>query len=82
MGAKKIPKYNKQCSPAATELYLVLRYSVFVMDSVSLGITDDQTENWNFVSVDICKNKMAAKITHLNYKNISDLFIECFDRNE
>ena len=26
MGAKKIPKYNEQCSPAATELYLVLRY--------------------------------------------------------
>ena len=33
--------------------YLVLRYLVFfLMDSVSLGIADDQTENWNFVSVE------------------------------
>ena len=26
--------------------------SFFFMDSVSLGIVDDQTENWNFVSVE------------------------------
>ena len=33
--------------------YLVLRYEVFfLMDSVSLGISDDQTENWNFPSVE------------------------------
>ena len=33
--------------------YLVLRYQVLLlMDSVSLGIADDQTESWNFVSVE------------------------------
>ena len=41
------------------------------MDSVSLGIVDDQTENWNFVSDEKfkiwAKNKMAAKMTHLQY---------------
>ena len=26
--------------------------SFFLMDSVSVGIADDQTENWNFVSVE------------------------------
>ena len=47
------------------------------MDSVSLGIADDQTENWNLVSVEqlSTKKKMAAKMTHLHYENISDLFI-------
>ena len=39
-------------SPAATEIYLILKYYIFFMDSVSLGIADVQTENWNFVSVE------------------------------
>ena len=40
------------CSPAATELYLVWSIKFFFMDSVSLGIANDQTENWNFLSVE------------------------------
>ena len=31
----------------------------FLMDSVSLGIADDQIENWNFVSVE--QFKISAK---------------------
>ena len=49
-------------SPAATELYLLLRYYVFfLMDSVSLGIADDQTESWNFVSVEQFKIQAKTK---------------------
>ena len=31
------------------------------MDSVSLGIADDQTENWNFVSVEQFKIQAKTK---------------------
>jgi len=42
--------------------YLVLRYYVFfLMDSVSLGIADDQTENWNFVCVEQFKIQEKTK---------------------
>ena len=34
----------------ALPCFEVLRF--FMMDSVSLGIADDQTENWNLVSVE------------------------------
>ena len=43
-------------SPAAKPRYGALPcfqvLSFFLMDSVSLGIADDQTESWNFVSVE------------------------------
>ena len=43
-------------SPAAKPRFGALPcfevFSFFLMDSVSLDIADDQTENWNFVSID------------------------------
>ena len=39
-------------SPAATELSSFWGIKFFFIDSVSLGIADDQTESCNFVSVD------------------------------
>ena len=43
-------------SPAAKPRFVVLPcfevFSFFFMDYVSLGIADDQTESWNFVSVE------------------------------
>ena len=46
-------------SPAAKPRFEALPcfevLSFFFMVSVSLGIADDQTESWNFVSVEECK---------------------------
>ena len=48
--------HRDHSSPAAKPRFGALpRFeglSFFLMDSVSLGIADGQTENWNFVSVE------------------------------
>ena len=54
----RLPRYFSiyRSSPAAETRFGAIPcfevLSFFRMDSVSLGIADDQTENWNFVSID------------------------------
>ena len=55
-GTKKYA-HNRNCAQMGSAQLGVLlpRFEVlsfFLMDSVSLGIADDQTESWNFVSVE------------------------------
>ena len=51
-GNKMGPRISPAAKPRFGALPCFEVLSFFLMDSVSLGIADDQTESWNFVSVE------------------------------